>query len=71
MQPQQDSVLFYKQCMEYVLIYLQKIYMQPAEEFEQVNLQIVQGQAPTRISLQKEELVKNKQTNNPLQTLIK
>lgn len=36
--------------------------MQPEEEFEQVNLQIVQGQAPTRISLQREELVKNKQT---------
>lgn len=37
--------------------------MQPAEEFEQVNLQIVQEQAPTRISLQREESIKNKQTN--------
>lgn len=32
--------------------------MQPAEEFEQVSLQTVQGQAPTKISLQEGELVK-------------
>lgn len=36
--------------------YLQKIYKQPAEEFEQVNLQTVQGRAPIKISLQSKEL---------------
>ena len=36
--------------------YLQKIYTRPAEEFERVNLQIVQGQAPTKISLQKKRV---------------
>lgn len=44
---------------ENVVIYLQKKYMQPAEEFAQVNLQTVQGQAPIKISLQRRELVKN------------
>lgn len=44
--------------------------MLPAEEFEQVNLQIVQGQAPTKISLQKGELVKNKQKTNPSQKRV-
>lgn len=39
-------------------LYLQTIYTQPTEEFEQVNLQTVQGQAPIKISLENRELVK-------------
>lgn len=39
-------------------VYLQRIYRQPAEEFEQVNLQTVQWQAPIRTSLQGRVLVK-------------
>lgn len=49
---------------ENVVIYLQKKYMRPAEEFAQVNLQTVQGQAPIKISLQRRELVKNNLINH-------
>ena len=34
--------------------------MQPAEEYEQVDLQTVQGQAPTMISLQRGDLFKKR-----------
>lgn len=46
--------------------YLQKIYMQPAEESEQVNLQTVQGQAPIKISLGSKDLVKNNPGQKPV-----
>jgi len=38
---------------------LQKICTRPAGEFEQANLQTVRGQAPIKISLQTEHMVRN------------
>lgn len=55
-----NKTAFYQTVSENVLIYLQKIYMQPAEEFEQVDLQTVPGRAPTKTSLYKRESVKTK-----------
>lgn len=37
--------------------------MLPTEEFEQVNLQTVQGQVPTKTSLWRKELVNNNNNN--------